>query len=329
MKFHYFIFLFLSPLITSIFLGCAGIESNKMETAKTKPVEVENLSIQNYFVLGKNKQIFTEVPRRVIVIGENEVETLVRIGAADSILMVMGRNKPRFPLEPEIENAIEALPTADRQSMNVEYISQLKPDLIIGSQYCFTRDKLNSTDYWNKHGVKTLVSLSSSQPRRHYIKETVDGEMETIRNYGRIFHKEEAANKLVDDTYKTIDEINERAKNYPKPRVMIIELMSTYVSYDKTKLAGNMAESIGAEAISTPAIITFEHIAKEDPDVLILICSHDKYGACRPLIMDHPGLKNTKCVKNNRVYNIPLEYTYGPLCHTKDGIKMMGEAFYP
>ena len=156
--------------------------------------------------------------------------------------------------------------------LRMEYVMKLNPDLIIGHQYCFTRNSLGSTDYWNAHGVRTLVNPSSSQPRRHYITETVAQEMESIRDYGRIFHAELAAERIVRETYDCIAEINEKARSYPKPRVMLIELMSTFVSYDKSKLAGNMAEQIGAEAITTPAVITFEHIAKEDPDVLMVIC---------------------------------------------------------
>ena len=314
--------------VCAFFLGCsfAGEESAPTEGV---PVRVENLRIDNYFVQGKNVQIFTEVPKRVLVVGDNETETLIELGAASSILLAAANNDGPFPMKEENARILETLPRAMNQQLHMEYVMQARPDLIIGNQYCFTRNSLGSTDYWNAHGVKTLVNLSSSQPRRHYIKETVAQEMESIRDYGRIFHAESAAEHIVQETYDSIDEINEKAQGYPKPRVMLIELMSTFVSYDKSKLAGNMAEQIGAEAIETPAVITFEHIAKEDPDVLMVICSHAEYGVCLQQIYEHPGLQHTKCVQNRRIYSIPLSYTYGPLCHTINGIKMMAKAFYP
>ena len=304
--------------------GCSFPGKTALPESSDTAVRVENLRIDNYYVQGKNIQVFDAVPQRVLVVGDNEVETLIELGASSSILLAAANNDGPFPMKEENARILETLPHAMNYQLRMEYVMKLNPDLIIGHQYCFTRNSLGSTDYWNAHGVRTLVNPSSSQPRRHYITETVAQEMESIRDYGRIFHAEPAAERIVRETYDCIAEINEKARSYPKPRVMLIELMSTFVSYDKSKLAGNMAEQIGAEAI-----ITFEHIAKEDPDVLMVICSHAEYGSCVAQIYDHPGLQHTKCVQNRRIYSIPLGYTYGPLYHTVDGIKMMAKAFYP
>ena len=309
--------------------GCSFPGKTALPESSDTAVRVENLRIDNYYVQGKNIQVFDAVPQRVLVVGDNEVETLIELGASSSILLAAANNDGPFPMKEENARILETLPHAMNYQLRMEYVMKLNPDLIIGHQYCFTRNSLGSTDYWNAHGVRTLVNPSSSQPRRHYITETVAQEMESIRDYGRIFHAEPAAERIVRETYDCIAEINEKARDYPKPRVMLIELMSTFVSYDKNKLAGNMAEQIGAEAIATPAVITFEHIAKEDPDVLMVICSHAEYGSCVAQIYDHPGLQHTKCVQNRRIYSIPLGYTYGPLCHTVDGIKIMARAFYP
>ena len=317
----------LAVMMCAAAAGCTFSETPPV--GEEQVVRVENLRIDNYYVQGKNIQEFDAVPQRVLVVGDNEVETLIELGAASSIVLAAANNDGPFPMKEENARVLEALPRAMNQQLRMEYITRLNPDLIIGHQYCFTRNSLGSTDYWNAHGVRTLVNPSSSQPRRHYITETVAQEMESIRDYGRIFHAEPAAERIVRETYDCIAEINEKARDYPKPRVMLIELMSTFVSYDKSKLAGNMAEQIGAEAIATPAVITFEHIAKEDPDVLMVICSHAEYGSCVAQIYDHPGLQHTKCVQNHRIYSIPLGYTYGPLCHTADGIKIMAKAFYP
>ena len=309
--------------------GCSFPGKTALPESSDTAVRVENLRIDNYYVQGKNIQVFDAVPQRVLVVGDNEVETLIELGASSSILLAAANNDGPFPMKEENARILETLPHAMNYQLRMEHVMKLNPDLIIGHQYCFTRNSLGSTDYWNAHGVRTLVNPSSSQPRRHYITETVAQEMESIRDYGRIFHAEPAAERIVRETYDCIAEINEKARDYPKPRVMLIELMSTFVSYDKSKLAGNMAEQIGAEAIATPAVITFEHIAKEDPDVLMVICSHAEYGSCVAQIYDHPGLQHTKCVQNRRIYSIQLGYTYGPLCHTIDGIKMMAKAFYP
>ena len=146
--------------VCAFFLGCsfAGEESAPTEGV---PVRVENLRIDNYFVQGKNVQIFTEVPKRVLVVGDNETETLIELGAASSILLAAANNDGPFPMKEENARILETLPRAMNQQLHMEYVMQARPDLIIGNQYCFTRNSLGSTDYWNAHGVKTLVNLSS------------------------------------------------------------------------------------------------------------------------------------------------------------------------
>ena len=49
-------------------------------------IEVENIAISNYFETGPNKQYFTKIPSRVLVIGAAQTETLLDLEVADSIL---------------------------------------------------------------------------------------------------------------------------------------------------------------------------------------------------------------------------------------------------
>ena len=49
---------------------------------------------------------------------------------------------------------------------------------------------------------------------------------------------------------------------------MIIEFLSSIICYDKNKLVGNMVSSIGGQVGENPAVIGWENIVKENPDVL-------------------------------------------------------------
>lgn len=292
-------------------------------------VEVENLCIENYFVKGKNVQTFDKVPQRVVVIGESETEALMAMGVQDHIVMAFKSNDRGQNMRMENAARFSEVPVRTRAYSNVEYVSSLRPDLIVAGQVNFTQIRMRDTDYWNRRGIKTFVPYNANTPSKHIHPETIEKEMQYIEGLGRIFHKEERAAEIVRETEDTIREIREKTANEMKPKVMFVEFWSSLVSYDRTKLAGDMAASIGADVPTTSAVINLEQLIKEDPDVLFVVCSHSDYGACRIRITENPALKQLKCVTNHRVYSIPLRYTYSSLVRTADGLRYMAQCMYP
>ena len=125
-------------MICAASVGCSF--AHKEETMPDTAVRVENLRIDNYFVQGKNVQVFDEVPKRVLVVGDNETETLIELGAAPAILLAAAENDGPFPMKEENARILETLPRAMNQQLHMEYVMQIEPDLIIGNQYCFTRN---------------------------------------------------------------------------------------------------------------------------------------------------------------------------------------------
>ena len=325
--------MYLSVFCTIFFSGCTHQNMESMEQSRTgkseDAIKVENLRIENYFVKGKNIQTFDEVPQRVVVIGETETEALMALGIQDRIVMAFKSNDRGQNMRPENAAHFVEVPQKTRAYINVEYISSLRPDVIVAEQDKFTQARLRDTDYWNRRGIRTFVPYNTNTPSKHIYPETIEKEMQYIEGLGRIFHKEERAAEIVWETRETIREIREKTANEPKPKVMFVEFLSSLISYDRTKLAGDMAASIGADVPTTPPVISFEQIIQEDPDVLFVVCSHTDYGACRVRITENPALAQLKCVKNHRVYSIPLRYTYSSLARTADGLRYMAQCIYP
>lgn len=315
-------------LLSAALNGC-GQNRNNDTNKLNSPFIIKNINVDNYFVKGENLQVFDKVPQKVVVVGENETETLLELGAAPNIMMAVAQNSRDYAMKKRNWELFQQLPKCPSGYLNMEYITSLHPDLIVAQQCVFIRSRLNNTDYWNQRNVKTLIPLNTNTPSKHIIRETVDKEMQFIKDLGIAFHKEEAAGKIVKSTYGTIENINENNKNYKKPKVMIIEFLSSIISYDRTKLVGDMVSRIGGDVKETPAVIGFENIIKENPDVLFVVCSHSDYGACITKITDNPALRNLKCIRNKRVYSIPLRFTYGTGCRTEDGLKFMAERMYP
>lgn len=71
-------------------LGCQSLDKQQVQQ-QDKPVVVNNINVDNYYVKGPNQQIFDKAPQRVLVIGENETETLLELGAGPNILMAVAQ----------------------------------------------------------------------------------------------------------------------------------------------------------------------------------------------------------------------------------------------
>ena len=173
------------------------------------------------------------------------------------------------------------------------------------------------------------MPLNTNTPSKHIIKETVDKEMQFVRDLGAALRVDAKAEAVVNSTYKTIADINKANASYTKPKVMIVEFISSMISYDNTKLVGDMVSRIGGKVAETPPVIGFENVVKENPDVLFVVCSHADYGECITKLTKNPALQNLPCIKNKRTYSIPLRFTYGTGCRTEDGLRFLAERMYP
>lgn len=93
----------ISSLIIALACSILGCQSLDKQQAKQqdKPVVVNNINVDNYYVKGPNKQVFDKAPQRVLVIGENETETLLELGAAPNILMAVAQNSRQYAMRPE------------------------------------------------------------------------------------------------------------------------------------------------------------------------------------------------------------------------------------
>lgn len=313
-----------------ILSGCGKSESVlPTELAGDFQVNVVNLSIENYFVKGDNIQSFDHIPARIVVTGETEIETVLDLGLEKYIVMAIASNYRSFHMKEANQLKLEKLPFKNRAYLNVEYVTALHPDILIAEQDRFVSNGLRDTDYWNSRGVRTMVPPNSNTPSKHIRLETLEQDMNFLHNLGEIFQVEERTAAIEQETAFTIADIHKKIQGEPKPKVMFVEFLSALISYDRTKLAGNLAEHIGAVVPETPPVITFDHLIQEDPDVLFVVCSHRDYGACITKITANPALRQLRCVKEHHVYSIPLRYTYCTLVRTPDSLRYMAQCMYP
>ena len=78
--------------------------------------------------------------------------------------------------------------------------------------------------------------------------------------------------------------------------------------------------------------ISIEQVVDYNPDVIFVVVIEAYYGREQSVvdrIVRHEGLQNIKCVKNKRVYPLPLYAIYSSGVRTLDGIKILSRSMYP
>ena len=307
--------------------GCGAAERAEMPT--TEAVTVENISVENYFETGVNRETFTSVPQRIVIIGANESETLLDLGVTDGIVSVTpSQNNPTYGIKACNQATFDALPQLGRAEINTERLLALAPDLIVAQQEFFSKNRLGSTAYWNERGTATMVPLNTTAPGKLNQRETIEREMKFIRDLGTIFHRERAAERIVDDTYARIDFIRTQTEGGTPPKVMVLDLISIIASYGRDKIAGDMVSAIGGDIPHTSAAVTAEQIMAENPDVVFLVSYGDDEGQLAK-IRSNPAFRNLNFIRDGRLYPIPLKFVYGPQTRTIDAIGYMANYMYP
>ena len=310
-------------------VGCSIEQKTDVSVPKTDSVAIENIKVENYYETGINREYFSTIPHRVVVVGANDTELLLDLGVKDSILTIAdGQNNKKYGIKQVNRSAFESLHKIGRKSIFSEHLLQLHPDLIVAQQEFFSKNRLGSTEYWNRKGIYTMVPLNTTSPGKLNQEETIDKEMKYIRDMGNIFHKEERAETIIQTTYGRIRQIREMVANEPKPQVMILDRMSILASYGRKKIAGDMASAIGGIVPDTMAAVSDEQMMKINPDVVFLVVYRDEESEL-DWIRNKPAYRNLNFIKNHRLYGIPLKYVYGPQTRTVDAIGYMAERMYP
>lgn len=295
-----------------------------------KPRLVKNVIVKNYNAVGEKETLYTQVPRRVIAVGEQINETLVALGVHDKVICAVRYGNPFYTPEPQYQEAYNKINFENFVVLNTETVVAMRADLIVSGQSLFTDKRLKSTEFWNERGVHTYLPPNANSPISHKHRESLEDEMGFILGLGTIFDKEQQARAIVNDMYATIDYYQHKSPYMPKPKVMILEeLGKSIVAYDDTKLAGDICTRLGAYVPPSPlGTIGIETILYENPDILFIVKSggDPEYAADR--FRNMPALRTVKAVKNKRVYGISLNYIYNSAIKTGAGIKKMAKGIY-
>lgn len=291
------------------------------------PVLVENINS-----LGEKEILrFSKPPQRVIAVWQNSIETLLALGVGDRIMAGNGVPNKKYFL-PQYQEQYSKIPYTGLQLLDLETTMMLEPDLIVGWHSTFTPKVIRTTDFWHKRGVNTFIA-SNSVPSQRF--KTLQNEYNDILNLGKVFDKNKKAESIVNNMQQEINYVTQKTAGYThRPKVLVVEFLGKNVSvYNEKTLAGNIVKELSGELLGeNNHNISIEQIVDYNPDVVFVVVIESYYGREQSVverITQHEGLHNLSCVKNKRVYPLPLYAIYSSGVRTLDGIKIISRAMYP
>ncbi|MDD1694085.1 MAG: ABC transporter substrate-binding protein [Methanoregula sp.] len=308
-------------LLLIFFSGCmqqTGVSNNTITNVPDQPVVVNDM-------LG-NRIVLAHPAERIIARG-NAVLMLIAIGSGDKIIgtdqEILERKDIRENLRPDVINIGK---TGGGGVLNLETVSQLKPDVHIAYMGSFAR---NADKY---RAINCTVFFYQGQGL-----ETLNDEAYAL---GEITGNREGAQRYIQFNRKYQDLVEFRLANITHDEMLTIygESQEYYVMPPKSIGGQIIADLHGINVYenqnSTDSqILSQEWLFTKDPDVIIKIEGWEGWG--RPFsisstyerITNRTGYNNLTAVKSNRVYIIHSELTHTPMAVV--GEVYLAKALYP
>lgn len=259
---------------------------------------------------------------RIVSLLPSITEILFAIGAKDQVIGVTKFCK--YPPETQEKTIIGGL-----LDTNYEIIYRLKPDLVIvATEQGDQKDKLKGMGF-------DIIEVETRD---------VSKIMESIRKLGKLLGHEDGAQKVMNDIQNKIDEIKEKTKDLPKPRVMVtflrpvgektirdVYIAGTFTYFkDLLDIVGAVNAYEGTSMITSP-VFSAEGILRMDPDVIIEVMPtlHESKLTKEVALEDWAMLSQLKAYQNKRIYIISESYADIPGPRLVDMLDEMARYTHP
>lgn len=288
-------------LFVFIISGCRFLPDTSEQNTDKLTKTIENFNFD-----GTKRSFSVEhVPENIIVCGNNAADTLIAFGEGSKISTLILTNTY------DKEKYTKALPQAKiyTTSISQEAAIELKPDFILAQRRFFDDKVLGSNMFWSNNGVMTYIQDASGPipSLGNFPKCTIESEKNFISNMGKIFGKEDIANKL----NKEIERVMATENNIDTlhPRVLVVEFINGNIEvFGKNLLSGDIITKLGGDVIDYGyPFISLEKLIQSEADIVFVVYHGkdiEKNIALRK--MNDPIFHNIKAVREGNIY--PLNY---------------------
>lgn len=263
-------------------------------------------------------------PEAVVTAGPNCTEVFIELGLEDLIIGKCCESHALAPLE-EYQSIYEAIPVLTFDYPTIEAVVSSGADFVYGIDWVSGGDF--NAEALSEYDIGFYVNAASS----------VDEVYGEIRDLGRIFGVEDAAEDFIARQQARLDAVKEAIAGTKSVDVFcydydtgdrgIYTAGGTNIECELLRLAG--ARNIFDDTDTAWLGVSVEEILKRDPDVIVIHdydvpTAADKIAA----IKSDPILSKLACVQNDRFVLLPLECAF-PGSRTAVGVETLAKGLHP
>ena len=288
-------------LFVFIISGCGFLPDIPEENTGNSKKIIENFNFDGT----KRSFSINYIPQNIIVCGNNAADTLIAFEEGCKISTLILTNTY------DKEKYVEVLPQAKIYTAGIsqEAAVELKPDFILAQRRFFDDKALGSNMFWSNNGVMTYIQDASGPipSLGNFPKCTVESEKNFINNMGKIFGKEDIANKFNKEINNAMTTENNIDKLHPK--VLVVEFINGNIEvFGKKLLSGDIITQLGGDIVDYGyPFISLEKLMQSEADIVFVVYHGkdiEKNIALRK--MNDPVFHDIKAVREGKVY--PLNY---------------------
>ncbi|WP_018660787.1 siderophore ABC transporter substrate-binding protein [Heyndrickxia acidiproducens] len=272
--------------------GCGTKESSENSTAATKKISVKH-------ELGTTK--VAENPKKVVVFDFGVLDSLDQLG-----IKVTGVPQDNIPSYLKQYKSSKYENVGGVKEPDFDKISQIHPDLIIisGRQRDSYKEfsKIAPTIYMGVDDTRYFASFKEN--------------METL---GKIFNQEHQVHQALTNINDSIDHIKAKTKTMDEKALIVMSTGGKVSAYGPGSRFGMIHDVFGVPAadknikVSTHGQnVSFEYIAKQNPDYLFVIDRDAAIGEGNNAksVIENDLVKKTKAYKENHIAYLDPGYWY-------------------
>lgn len=289
--------------------------SQTTATAQAATETVYPFTMTIYDADGKEVEItFDKEPERVLSTQLSMTEALIKLGLKDKIIGVFDNDNA---LKGEIGEEIAALNSlGDKKSVSKETIIAAEPDIILGKgPLMFTDTSIGTVQSYQELGIPVYTELASAN-----IDQSLYNIAEDVRNIGKIFNEQAAANAYADELQERLDRLMEKVRGQTGKTQKVLFMAGysdgSFAAFN-SKMSSCMLEALNAENVLDKGgnDLTMENLISMNPDIIVYIHA-DRYAKTdktaveqllnNTIIQDVSAIANRKVIEMN--YDDIMDY---------------------
>ncbi len=261
---------------------------------------------------GANKKEITVIksPEKAVTLAQFMTETLLALGLEDKMTGTALLNEEILPEYQKAYSKIPELEIGEGHSISKESFIATGVDFVSGWEQSISEEGTGSFEELEERGVVPFISSGLAPDA------TIENVYKDFILLGKIFEVPNKAQEIVTKMKKEVEEVtvkSDKIKDSEKVKVLIYDsgegeafVGGSGLPNDLIKLAGgkNIFEDLGQDY----GTVSFESIVEKNPQVIVVTEYYAGISGDEKIkfLKNHPGIRETDAVKNNRIYKIGL-----------------------